>query len=328
MSSTSVDAVSRTGRDGGPDPATGRVTPSPRPPRRELHAPGSIVLAGREEIFVRRAGTPGAPPAVLVHGLGGSSGNWAELAYELSDDADIHVIDLPGYGGSPTSVTGRHDLAVMTDVVEAYLEQVGPAHLLGNSMGGLLSVLVAGKRPDLVRSLTLVSPAMPQWWIPPGARLVALLALPWLGARLLEAGTRAPLERQIDFGVHDLFGDPSRATDELREDWISERRSRIAQPHLVPVFVSSARSILAEVARPPRVWRAARRFPGPTLVIIGLRDRLVHHSTGTTWERLVPWARVVRMPTTGHVAQIEHPELVRSFVVDLWSNDPLADTGG
>jgi pimeloyl-ACP methyl ester carboxylesterase len=301
----------------------------PRPPRPTLHAPGHLVEVGSERLHVRRTGTPDAVPAVMIHGLGGSSRDWAELAYELADEADVHVVDLPGHGRSPVASTGRHDLATHADALIAYLEQIGPSHLVGNSMGGLLAVLVAGRRPDLVRSLSLVSPAMPHWVVPPSARLISLLSLPVVGRRLLQTAYKSPLEQQIDYGVHDLFGTPSRATEDLREDWIAERRTRIQQPHVSQVFVQAARSIIAEAMHPPRAWRAVRHYPGPTLVILGLRDRLVHHSVGSAWERRVPRARVVRMPTTGHVAQMEQPELVASMVSAMWSQalDPSHSPG-
>ena len=54
-----------------------------------------------------------------------------------------------------------------------------PVHLLGNSLGGLVSVLVAARRPDLVASLTLISPAMPVYRVPPAfSRAMLLLLLP------------------------------------------------------------------------------------------------------------------------------------------------------
>lgn len=287
--------------------------------RSDLHAPGDFVDVSGERVFVRRIGDGAGPAAVLIHGLGGASGNWAELASLLSTQADIHVIDLPGYGLSPPTTTGRHDLATMRRVLVAYLELLGqPAHLLGNSMGGLLSVLVAGERPDLVRSLTLISPAMPHWWFPPAGRLVALLSLPGFGGWLLRMGQRVPLEKQVQRELHDLFGDPTIVPEHLVADLQSERARRLSQPYLVEVFVGSLRSLIAEILRPPRAWRSAASFDGETLVLLGMRDRLVHSSVGRVWERRVPRARVVRLPRVGHVAQMEQPELVHQFVLQAW----------
>ena len=72
------------------------------------------------------------------------------------------VIDvLEHIGGQPGEAAGR------------------PVHLLGNSLGGLVSLLVAGRRPDLVASLTLISPAMPVYRVPPAfSRAMLLLLLP------------------------------------------------------------------------------------------------------------------------------------------------------
>ena len=56
-------------------------------------------------------------------------------------------------------------------------------HLVGNSLGGLVSVLVAARRPDLVATLTLISPAMPVYRVPPAfSRALLLLLLPGVPA--------------------------------------------------------------------------------------------------------------------------------------------------
>ena len=124
------------------------------------------------EVFVRR--TPWTGPvdgadgprerALYVHGLGGASTNWTDLAALLAVRFDGWAVDLPGFGarsrrrGGGTRSAGT--CGAVIDVLEHIVEQPGdgagrPVHLLGNSLGGLVSLLVAGRRPDLVASLTL-----------------------------------------------------------------------------------------------------------------------------------------------------------------------------
>ncbi len=125
----------------------------------------AIGAIGGETLHVRD--TPGqhpdAPRAVYLHGLGGSATNWTELAGLLACRADGLAVDLPGFGLSPPPANGDFRMSTQADTIAAVVAATGggPVHLFGNSMGGAIALLLADRRPDLVRSLTLVSPAMP-----------------------------------------------------------------------------------------------------------------------------------------------------------------------
>jgi pimeloyl-ACP methyl ester carboxylesterase len=64
--------------------------------------------------------------------------------------------------------------------------------------------------------------------------------------------------------------------------------------------------------RPDRwpLWRLAARVQAPTLLVYGLKDRLVDPRTATRAARTFPGARLVVLPDSGHVSQMEHPEVV------------------
>src|SRR5688572_20665380 len=84
--------------------------------------PGDDVDLGRQTLYVRRAGTPDADPAVFVHGLGGSSTNWTDLMALLADRVDAHAPDLPGFGRSGPSPDGRYGLDTHARAVVGYVE--------------------------------------------------------------------------------------------------------------------------------------------------------------------------------------------------------------
>ena len=139
----------------------------------------------------RPAGRGDAPRerALYVHGLGGASTNWTDLAALLAVRFDGWALDLPGFGRSrPPAARALLDPRARRggDRRPRARRRSGPAtppgepvHLLGNSLGGLVSVLVAARRPDLVASLTLISPAMPVYRVPPAfSRALLLLLLP------------------------------------------------------------------------------------------------------------------------------------------------------
>jgi pimeloyl-ACP methyl ester carboxylesterase len=100
------------------------------------------------------------PPVVLVHGLGGAASNWIELAPELARDHRVLVPDLPGHGGSaPLPVAPN---------LEPYADRLGlviareamtPAVVVGHSLGCVVALRLAMRRPELLRGLVLISAA-------------------------------------------------------------------------------------------------------------------------------------------------------------------------
>jgi pimeloyl-ACP methyl ester carboxylesterase len=126
--------------------------------------PGRTELVSGGGVNVRvRPGPTGPTPAFYVHGLGGASTDWTRLSAALATRATGYSIDLPGSGRSDPPPGGRYSPAVDARVVAATIERVaaGPVHLVGNSYGGVITTLVAARWPHLVRSLTVLAPAVP-----------------------------------------------------------------------------------------------------------------------------------------------------------------------
>jgi pimeloyl-ACP methyl ester carboxylesterase len=105
-------------------------------------------------------GLPDGPPLVLLHGLGGSRSNWAFVAPELARTRRVVVVDLPGHGRS-SALPAAPGLGPYADRVAKLLEDEGlaPADVVGHSLGGLVGIRLAVRRPELVRSLVLAAGA-------------------------------------------------------------------------------------------------------------------------------------------------------------------------
>ncbi|MGB2952262.1 MAG: alpha/beta fold hydrolase, partial [Gaiellaceae bacterium] len=99
-------------------------------------------------------------PIVLVHGLGGSATNWVDLAPLLAARCRVLVPELPGHGGS-SPLPAVPNLAVLADRVGLVAEREGflPAAVVGHSMGGVVALRLAIRRPDDVRALVLAGSA-------------------------------------------------------------------------------------------------------------------------------------------------------------------------
>lgn len=112
-------------------------------------------------IEARRAGVHRARPIVLVHGIGVSGRYFLPLADELAKHYDVSVLDLPGYGMAPDP---KHTLSIVElgEVVAAYIKQelIGPAVLVGHSMGCQIVAHTAHDYPALCDKLILLGPTV------------------------------------------------------------------------------------------------------------------------------------------------------------------------
>ena len=98
----------------------------------------------------------GDPRVVLVHGGGQNAHTWDTVALALG--TDLLAVDLPGHGHSAWNETGDYPLESMADEVATVISEHAPnAELVvGMSLGGLTSLMLAGRHTHLVRKLMLV----------------------------------------------------------------------------------------------------------------------------------------------------------------------------
>ena len=277
--------------------------------------------------------SPNAEPALYVHGLGGSSQNFTDLAALLADRFDGQALDLPGFGYSDPS--SRYSIRAFADKVIGYLEYAnrGPVHVVGNSLGGAISVRVAALRPDLVRTLTLVSPAMP--FLDPRRTaqgpVLPLLALP-RADRLFGWGmARLTPEAMAEQVLLACFGDTTKVSEQRRAEAIEEIKLRHTVAHYPKAYLGTLRGLVSSFVRAylpgsESQWRLAARITAPTLVIGGMRDELVDPRVPAQVAKAIPDSRLLILPGVGHVAQMEVPRLVARGVVGLLEdvNSPVA----
>ena len=107
-----------------------------------------------DELHVDVFGT--GDPAIFVHGSFGWGLDTFPEQRALSDEYRIILVDRRGFAGS-SSLEAMGWPADMHDVA-ALLDDVGPAHLVGQSYGAVVALLAAGLRPQLVRSLVAIEP--------------------------------------------------------------------------------------------------------------------------------------------------------------------------
>lgn len=259
-------------------------------------------------------------PAVLVHGLGGASTNWTDLMAALAPRLDSAAPDLPGFGRSRPPADGRYDLDVHGAAVVALLERLdrGPVHLFGNSLGGAVATRVAAARPDLVRSLVLVSPALPQLRPRRGSDpRLALLVLPGLGQAMLRRGRRLPAEARARAVLELCYHDPSLVPAERLAEAAAEVTRRGTLGYEASAFSGSLRGLVrAYLERGSHsLWRQAAAVTCPVLLVWGRHDRLVTVDIAPRARRVFRDSRLLVVEEAGHVAQLEQPRTVARAVL-------------
>ncbi|GAA3411760.1 alpha/beta hydrolase [Streptosporangium vulgare] len=295
------------------------------------HWPGETIDLGEQRVHVRSTPRGPAETAVYVHGLAGSATNWTDLMSELSGVVTGHALDLPGAGYSPAPPDADYSVDAHARTVTALIERVSgtPVHLFGNSLGGAVSVRVAATRPDLVRSLTLISPALPDLLPRYGPARVALSTVPHIGEWAASRLTLVPAERRLGATLAMCYADVGRIHPDRLREAADELRRRDGLPYAAEALINSARGIVAEYFRrgETNLWRQAAMVTAPTLVIHGRHDRLVNPRMAARAVRTFPRVRLMLLPDAGHVAQMEFPERVAREAGLLIAETVLAPVG-
>jgi pimeloyl-ACP methyl ester carboxylesterase len=271
--------------------------------------------------WVDFGGTTSGPPIVLVHGLGGSHLNWVRIAPGLAQRTRVLALDLTGFG--LTVPDGRRtDVRANAALLDNFVREIvgSPAVLIGNSMGGMISVLHSHARPDSVAGLVLVDSALPTPRQRPDLQVAGeflLYAIPFVGERYLALGRRRLSDRQLVQRVVDLcFADPTRASETVMEAGTALAGHRRSFSGQEAAFLQAARSLIWVLGRPGAYRTMMSNLDLPVLLIHGERDRLVPVAAALRAIADNPdWDSVI-LKDVGHTPQLESPGLVVESILD------------
>jgi pimeloyl-ACP methyl ester carboxylesterase len=250
------------------------------------------------------------PPLVLVHGLGGAASNWTELVPLLARRHRLLVPDLPGHGGS-SALPAVSGLEPFADRVALVAEREGmlPAPIVGHSLGGMIVLRLALRRPADVQAIVLAGSAglsIGNIW---GRQLLSLFTAirpGRLAARQRGRVARSPLLRRVVFGTVSV-ADPVALTNEAVEGFLAAQ--------LLHTDVDSAWQAL-RVDDPRQELELIRV---PVLVLWGAEDGQLPLDDAFEYARRLR-ARLRVIAGCGHLLIGERPEVCDRAIADFLSD--------
>ena len=234
-------------------------------------------------------------PIVFSHGLLWSGGMFDAQVAALSSRFRCIAYDHRGQGRSATS-PGPYDMERLADDAAVLIEKLGaaPCHFVGLSMGGFVGMRLAARRPELLRTLTLIETAAdgePRW-NGPKYRALALVG------RALGLGPVVGAVMRIMFGAT-FLRDPERAA----------LRARL-RGELLALDIARLEAALDAVVRRRPILPELGRIKTPTLVLHGDEDRAILLPRAAEMARAIAGSRFVVLARAGHTASVEAADAV------------------
>jgi pimeloyl-ACP methyl ester carboxylesterase len=269
---------------------------------------------------------PSTRTFVLVHGLGGSLLSWLAVGPGLATHGRVLALDLPGFGRSER-IGRRSRVSDLRTTVSRFIEEVAgaPVVLVGNSMGGGISMLEAALEPAAVEALVLSNSVFP-WTrgsLPAPVVMLgfSLYGLPRVGEWVAKQRiTRLEAERAVELGFKIIAADPSTIPEDLVRLHVEQLVRHQQNPDAGAAFLEAARSLMALGRRREVVRWIVNSVKCPVLVVHGRSDRLVPVGFAEAAIRLRPDWDLRLLPKVGHVPQMEAPERWISLVEEWLGN--------
>ncbi len=259
----------------------------------------SVIVDGLEWRYLEAA-EEGAPTVVLIHGFSADKDNWLRISRHIDDDFRLIAPDLIGFGDSARPLDLDYRIRAQADRLVAFLDamDVERAILAGSSMGGHIAGAIAQSHPERVESL---------WLIAPGGVVSAEQSE--MFTRVLGGGSNPLIPQSAeDFAetLDFIFTEQPFLTASVISYLAARQRDR--RDILERIF-----SDLRYESRPLEEYLTGH--PGPTLIVWGTKDRVLHPSGAAILDGLLPLAEVRMMDGAGHLPMIERPRETAEIVL-------------
>ncbi|ETD30624.1 alpha/beta fold hydrolase [Williamsia sp. D3] len=253
------------------------------------------------------------PPLILLHGSGPGVTGWRNYRGNIGVFAETHhcyVLEFPGFGVSDP-VKGHPVLTAGSSVIR-FMDALGieSAPVIGNSMGGVVGVNLAIKKPERVSKLVTIGGVGPN----------VFSSSPSEGLRLLQEFTDGPDRDKLVRWLTAMVYDPALITEELIEERWEAAINPDAQETAQMMYGSAAfamqQQFMAASDTPP-YWSMMHKVSCPTLLTWGRDDRVSPPDMSMVPMRLIPNAELHIFPNCGHWVMIEAKRAFEGAVLDF-----------
>ena len=221
----------------------------------------------------------------------------------LARTHQVYAPDLPGSGGSARP-PADYSLTFFTRFVGAFLDALGVdrAVVVGNSLGGLLSLRLALAEPQRVTALGLIGSAGLGRKV---AYSLRSLALPGYGKLAVAWGKRRPGAAQRALGRSALlFARPWR----VPREWLKEQYQLATLPGFLEAQLATVRAQVGLRGQREVLVDRLSQLDMPVLIVWGARDRVVPHSQAQEAIACLQNGSLELIPDCGHMPHVEHPK--------------------
>ena len=226
------------------------------------------------------------PVVILLHGLGGSTANWAPTIAPLALKYRVLVPDQIGFGKSDKPML-NYRVSTLVDFLDGFYKQVGvqKASLVGNSLGGFTAAAFALAHPEKVEKLVLVDAA--------GFSITGDL-----DPKILN-GLNPSTRQQVKDLLSVVFYNTQQFASDMAIDGFLTSRVTAGDQYTIQRFIES-------VARGDDVLDGKLgAIKHPTLIIWGREDGLTPLSGGQRFNKEITGSRLFIIDKCGHVPQLE-----------------------
>lgn len=238
--------------------------------------------------YLETGAIEGTTPLLLLHGLMGTLSNFGGILDHFGERMNVVVPILPIY----TLPLKKLSLDGLVDYIVNFIEYKGydNVHILGNSLGGHLCQILALRRPDLVKSMTLTG-----------------------SSGLFENAMGNTFPKRGDYGyikekTEMVFYDPAVATQELVDDLYETVNDLSKCIRIVKTAKSAVRHNLEDKISSIEV---------PTLLVWGREDTVTPCWVGEKYHSLLPNSTLHIIEKCGHAPMMEKPNEFNIFLDDF-----------
>ncbi len=236
--------------------------------------------------FIETGGT--GTPLLLLHGLFGALSNFEGIISHFSKERNVVVPLLPIFEGNLKVPTVMALVDYVTDFVN--WKGYSKVHVLGNSLGGHISILFTLANAEKVISVTLTG-----------------------SSGLFESGLGSTFPKRGDYEYvknkcEDIFYDRGVAKKELVDEVYETINNRVKALRIVWTAKSALRQNLADKLKDIKV---------PTLLVWGKHDPVTPPEVANKFNELIADTRLILVDKCGHAPMMEHPELFNQYLEDF-----------